>query len=424
MLKTMAGTRMQWRGLSLSRVLLQQDHYTILGVPRNASPEMIKKGYRVMAKKYHPDAGGQKNADMFSKVNDAYRTLSDNQKRQQYDGTTAARGGGPVPGAGASYGSQQTPGFEGWENMNFDFTDRAKSPNQGMDLNRMWEDIFGSGTADGRDRSKKAARFKPQRGADITVSKTLSFKEAVEGCVQEVSYFYQRRCIPCRGSGSKDGQPVSKCTQCGGRGKTSKSNGYYHVEQPCPACNGIGEMIKTLCGQCGGSGTVKDRTTQQVTVPPGVDTRDRLRVGGKGEAGIRGGTPGNLFIDIRVEDTTHFIRDQEDIHYIKPLTVTQAIIGGKVILPTISGDVNLTVPQGTQQGEVVVLRGKGIKKTQSNVSGNMYVHFHVVIPKELSAKQRAAIEHFDEDIKAVDSQKEVMLFKETYKKMIDFKEPV
>eukprot|EP01060_Flectonema_neradi_P022961 TRINITY_DN3117_c0_g1_i1.p1 TRINITY_DN3117_c0_g1~~TRINITY_DN3117_c0_g1_i1.p1 ORF type:complete len:442 (+),score=56.44 TRINITY_DN3117_c0_g1_i1:172-1326(+) len=383
---------------------------------------MIKKGYRLMAKKYHPDAGGQKSADMFSKVNDAYKTLSDPQKRQVYDGSRGGGGRGPIPGAGSTYGTQQAAGFEGWENMNFGYAGKQGAATQGMNLNKMWEDIFGSGQADGRNDPRKS-KFKPQKGGDITVPKTISFKQAVDGCVTEVSYSYLRRCIPCKGTGSKDGQAVSKCNQCGGRGKMSKTNGYYHVEQPCPTCNGVGEMIRTLCGQCGGSGTVKDRTTQQVTIPAGVNTRDRLRVGGKGESGTRGGTAGNLFIDVTVEEDPHFIRDADDIHHIKPITVTQAILGAKVILPTISGDVSLTVPKGTQQGDSLILRGKGVKKPQSTSCGNMYVHFHIVMPSSLTPKQRAAMEHFAEDEQPVDSSSQILKSKEQFRKLINFKEP-
>ena len=310
----------QRRYLSATRGLLEQDHYGILGLPKSASQDQVKKAYLSLAKKHHPDAaGGKGNSDQFNKVNEAYKTLNDPQKRQVYDmsqqgghGSSFAGATG-APGAGAGFDARQQ-GFAGWDNMDFAYTGAQggqQTDRMGTDLGKMWEDIFGSGAAGAAGAGAKArvSRYQPKRGEDVTVKLHLGFVEAVEGTVKEVSYFYTRRCHPCKGTGSRDGAPVAKCTVCGGRGKQSKSNGYYHVEQPCAACNGAGEIVRDLCAPCGGKGSIKDRTTQQVTVPAGVNTKDRLRVAGKGEAGIRGGAAGNLYIDVVVENDSVFVRD-------------------------------------------------------------------------------------------------------------------
>eukprot|EP01063_Lacrimia_lanifica_P010175 TRINITY_DN16917_c0_g1_i1.p2 TRINITY_DN16917_c0_g1~~TRINITY_DN16917_c0_g1_i1.p2 ORF type:complete len:447 (+),score=154.10 TRINITY_DN16917_c0_g1_i1:54-1394(+) len=431
------GALPQERWFSRTAAALEQEHYSILGVPRNATPDQVKKAYRSAAKKYHPDAGGKGkgNADMFNKVNEAYKTLSDPQKRQVYDmssgGAGGASGGGGAAGAGHEW-NQKAGGFPGWNNMEFSYTGQQGAgthhAKMASDLGSMWEDIFGSGTG-GAQQGQKArmARYQPQRGVDVAVKLKLDFKEAVEGTKKEVTYFFEQKCTPCRGTGSKDGAPVVKCTVCNGRGKMTSSNGYYHVEQPCTACGGVGEIVRDLCSNCGGKGTVKARTTQQVNVPAGVDTKDRLRVAGKGGAGIRGGAPGNLFIDVIVDNETTFTRDGEDMHVIQPLTVAQAIMGAKIQVPTISGQVNITVPPGTQQGDKQLLRNMGVRKPQKNTVGDMYVHFHIHMPSvtSLTSKQKELLESFDLEMgeqREHLSPKNMFMVKQKYKKMIDFKD--
>eukprot|EP00754_Rhynchopus_humris_P001762 Rhum_TRINITY_DN11012_c0_g1::Rhum_TRINITY_DN11012_c0_g1_i1::g.41864::m.41864/K03686/dnaJ; molecular chaperone DnaJ len=387
-----ASSPQQRRHFGVTRGLFEQDHYGVLGLPKSASQEQVKKAYLSLAKKHHPDAaGGKGNSDQFNKVNEAYKTLNDPQKRQVYDMSqqgahgSSFSGATGAPGAGAGFDTRQQ-GFTGWDNMDFAYTGAQggqQTDRMGTDLGKMWEDIFGSGAggAAGAGAKARVSRYQPKRGEDVTVKLHLGFVEAVEGTVKEVSYFYTRRCHPCKGTGSRDGAPVAKCTVCGGRGKQSKSNGYYHVEQPCAACNGAGEIVRDLCAPCGGKGSIKDRTTQQVTVPAGVNTKDRLRVAGKGEAGIRGGAAGNLYIDVAVENDSVFVRDGEDVHLIQPLSLVQAVLGGKITVPTIRGEVTVNVPSGTQQGDKLVLRGKGIKKPQLPTTGHQYVHFHVTVPK-------------------------------------------
>eukprot|EP01064_Diplonema_japonicum_P010871 TRINITY_DN1809_c1_g5_i1.p1 TRINITY_DN1809_c1_g5~~TRINITY_DN1809_c1_g5_i1.p1 ORF type:complete len:470 (+),score=87.29 TRINITY_DN1809_c1_g5_i1:109-1410(+) len=421
----------QTRGLfRATKWLGEQDHYNVLNIPRNATEQQIKKAYRAMAKKYHPDAGPKGDSAMFGKVTDAYKTLSDTQKRQAFD--MKNNGGGYAGAAGAGAGSNfnaQHQGFPGWENMEFAHTNSGSqhSAKMGQDLGNMWDELFGN---ENRGTKARMEKYQPERGADVTVKLALNFDEAVDGVTKEVSYFYQRKCVPCRGTGSKDGAPITKCTVCHGRGKQTKSNGYYHVEQSCTACGGSGKILRELCASCAGKGTTKDRTTQQVKVPAGVDTKDRLRVAGKGEAGVRGGAPGNLFIDVIVDNATVFTRDGEDIHLIQPISLTTAIIGGKITIPTVSGDITVTVPPGTQQGDKVLVRGKGIKKPQQNSVGHMYLHYHIDIPKTINDKQRIALEHFAEEEAAdasqagVASMKNMIKVKHKYNRMIQFKDSI
>ena len=299
------------RHLSCTVGLFEANHYETLKISRDATTDQVKKAYRTMAKEHHPDSQGKGSADMFQKVSEAYNTLSDSQKRQAYDAKHqhpgSYGGSGAAPGAGAQYDARQQ-GFQGWNNMEFSYTGNQHNAGATANLHGMWEDIFGAGAATGGAR-ERVSKYKPEKGQDVTVKLQLGFVESVEGCKKEISYFFQDRCRPCNGSGSKGGKPVQKCAVCGGRGKTQKSNGYYHMEQPCQACNGAGEIVHELCNGCGGKGTIKAKTTQQVNVPPGVDTKDRLRVAGKGECGIRGGTRGNLFLDIIVENDSVFTRD-------------------------------------------------------------------------------------------------------------------
>ncbi|KAJ9473031.1 Chaperone protein DnaJ [Diplonema papillatum] len=409
-----------------TRALLEQDHYKVLNIPRNSTSQDIKSAYRALAKKYHPDMSGKGNADMFSRVNDAYQQLSDPQKRQVYDMSSAGMGsaggmgaGGSAAGAGHNYNTAQQ-GFQGWNDMEFNYAG-THSQKMGADLGRMWEEIFNDGK--GAGSAPHAARYQPVRGGDVSIKVKLGFLEAVEGCQKEVSYYYQRKCVPCKGTGSRGGEAVSKCSACHGRGKSTKTNGYYHVEQPCTVCGGAGEIIRALCSTCGGKGTAKERTTQLVTMPAGVNSKDRLRVNGKGDAGIRGGAPGNLFVDLIVDNDTVFTRDKEDIHLIQPVTVSDAMLGAKISVATISGDVALTVPPSTQQGDKIVLKGKGVRKPNQNQVGDMYVHFHVLIPKSLTQKQRLALEHFaeDEDRSSSLDLQTMMRVKSKYQNLITFK---
>eukprot|EP00755_Sulcionema_specki_P006254 Sspe_Gene.34963::Locus_16974_Transcript_1_1_Confidence_1.000_Length_2388::g.34963::m.34963/K03686/dnaJ; molecular chaperone DnaJ len=403
----------QARLFQVSTRLLVRSHYDTLGIHRKASASEVKKAYREKAKKYHPDMNKGATTEDFGKITEAYNVLNDPQKRQAYDMSLGQGGASTAAGANAGFNP-----YQHWNKMEFQFTGSQQDPNMGPELGKMWEDIFGSAGT-----KTKPTKHTAQKGGDITLKLKLSFLEAVEGCTKEVSYQYLRRCTPCKGTGSKDGAHRVRCTMCHGRGKQQTSNGFYHIEQPCSACGGSGEIVRSLCTSCGGSGTTKDRTTQQITVPAGVNTLDRLRIPNKGEAGTRGGQNGHLFIDVYVEDHHIFTRDGEDVHVVLPITVTQAALGGKVSLPTLSGDVTLTVSPGTQQGEKVVLRGKGIRKPNRNTVGDQYVHFHIMIPRNLSPKQRAALELLAaEEDKAPPSQQTFRALKEKYKKWIDFKE--
>jgi len=344
----------------------KRDYYEVLGIVRTATVDDIKKAYRRLAIKYHPDKnpGDADAEEKFKEAAEAYGVLSDDEKRARYD----------------RYGHQ------GVGSVGFD-------PNQFADFGDILGDLFGFGDFFGtsRRRSTRAAR-----GNDLRYDLTLSFEEAVFG--KDVTLEVPRTitCATCSGSGAKPGtQPVT-CGGCGGRGQIRYSQGFFAVSRTCPQCGGAGKVIKDPCATCNGAGRVREERSISVKVPAGVDDGSRLRVAGEGEAGFNGGPPGDLYVFISVSEHAKFSRRDYDIHSEEMITVTRATLGGDVVVDTLDGKETLRIPPGTQPAQVFRLRGKGVRFLDGNGRGDHYVHVNVRIPTSLSEEQRALYEQLAE----------------------------
>jgi len=341
----------------------KRDYYEVLGLQRTATIDEIKKSYRKLALKYHPDKNpGDANAEeKFKEAAEAYGVLSDDEKRARYD----------------RYGHQGAGGFGGID------------PNQFADFGDILGDLFGFGDFFGTRGGRRNARA---RGNDLRYDLQLDFLEAVWG--KEVSLNVPRvvSCETCHGSGAKPGTQPVKCTGCDGRGQIRYSQGFFAVARTCPQCGGAGKVIKDPCATCNGAGRVREEKKISVKIPQGVDDGSRLRVAGEGESGFNGGPAGDLYVFIGVKDHPKFTRRDYDIHTEQTISITQAALGGDVKTETIDGEDSLKLPSGTQPNQVFRIRGKGVPYLDGTGRGDHYVHMAVRIPTSLSAEQRALLE--------------------------------
>jgi len=347
----------------------KRDYYEVLGVPRTASLDDIKKSYRKLALKFHPDKnpGDPAAEESFKEAAEAYGVLSDEQKRAQYDRYGHAATGG---------------GFGGFD------------PNQFADFGDILGDLFGFGDFFGGSRRRSGPRA--ARGNDLRYDLTLEFEEAAFG--KEVSIDVPRviQCATCNGSGAKPGtQPVT-CSGCGGRGQVRYSQGFFAVQRSCPQCGGAGKVIKDPCVTCNGSGRVREEKKISVKIPAGVDEGSRLRIAGEGEAGYNGGPSGDLYVFISVKEHAKFQRREYDIHSEQPVSFTRAALGGEIKVDTIDGAETLRIPAGTQPNQVFRLRGKGVQYLQSPGRGDHFVHVAVRVPTSLNDEQRELLHRFAE----------------------------
>ena len=354
----------------------KRDYYEVLGVDRNADDAALKKAYRVLAKKYHPDTNpGDKEAEAkFKEASEAYAVLSDPEKRRQYDqfGHAAFDGSG-----GASAG-----GF------NFDFGG----------MGDMFGDIFGDIFGGGRTRS---ANNGPQRGSNIRTSVRITFEEAVFGCEKELELTLKDECQTCHGTGAKPGTSPVQCTKCGGKGQivyTQQSLfGMVRNVQTCPDCNGKGTVVKEKCPDCYGTGYKSSRKKIQVTVPAGIDNGQSIRIRGKGEPGINGGERGDLLVEVVVSRHPIFQRQGFDLYSTSPISFAQAALGGDVKIKTIDGDVLFNIKPGTQTDTKIRLKGKGVPTLRNkNVRGDHFVTLVVQVPEHLTSEQKDLIRKYDE----------------------------
>jgi len=343
----------------------KRDYYEVLGVERTAAVDDIKKAYRRLALKYHPDKnpGDAEAEEKFKEAAEAYGVLSDEEKRARYD-----RFGHQGVGQGGG-------GFD---------------PNQFADFGDILGDLFGFGDLFGTSRRQRSTRA--ARGNDLRYDLTLTFEEAVFGKDVTLEIPRTATCATCSGSGAKPGtQPVT-CSGCGGRGQIRYSQGFFAVARTCPQCGGAGKVIKDPCATCNGAGRVREERSISVKVPAGVDDGSRLRVGGEGEAGMNGGPSGDLYVFISVREHPKFTRRDYDIHSEEPISVTRATLGGDVNVDTLDGRETLRIPPGSQPGQVFRLRGKGVQFLDGSGRGDHYVHVNVRIPSSLSDEQRALYE--------------------------------
>ncbi len=366
----------------------KRDYYEVLGIQKGASDEEIKKAYRQMAKKYHPDLhpDDPEAAEKFKEVNEANDVLSDPQKRQRYDQFGHA-GVDPSYGAGAGgYGG----GFGGFGGF---------SSGDGIDLGDIFDSFFGGGMG---SRSSSSNPNGPKRGSDISTSYTLNFMQACKGYSASIDVSRSEVCDTCNGSGAKPGTTAKTCTECNGTG-TIRFNqrtlfGTMASTRPCTKCSGKGKIITDPCQTCRGTGRVQKRQTINVNIPAGIDDGQILRVAGQGNMGQNGGQRGDLNVRISVKKDPLFERKGFDVWTEIPITYSQAVLGDEITVPTIDGNVTYTVPPGTQPDTVFRLRGKGIQKLQREGRGDQLVKVTLEVPKNLNKKQKDALVAFSEQL--------------------------
>ncbi len=364
----------------------KRDYYEVLGVGRSAGADEIKKAYRKLAVKYHPDKnpGNVEAEEKFKEATEAYEILSDPQKRQKYDqfGHQAF-----APGGGGGFGAG---GFEG-----IDLEEALRTfmgafgGGGGGRGGSIFDDFFGGGGGAARGSRRDA-----NRGNDLRFDLEIDFEEAVFGSQRDLTFNVMDECKECRGTGAEAGSKRETCPQCKGTGQSITSNGFFHVRQTCSMCGGAGEIIRQPCRTCRGSGRVKNRRTITLKIPAGVETGSRLRVAGKGENGLRGGPPGDLYVVLHVREHELFKRRDEDIFVQVPIPYPVAALGGEIQVPTIHGYAKLKIPPGTESGKVFRLRGRGLKGVGTFGNGDQHVVVMVETPERLSHKQRKALDEY------------------------------
>ena len=356
----------------------KQDYYEILGVSRSATQEEIKKAYRKLAVKYHPDKNpGNKDAEeQFKEVGEAYEALGNPEKRRIYDQFGHAGLSGQGFGGGGGFG-----GFGGFDP--FEIFERAFGGES------IFDSLFGFGRRSGRSSSGAA------RGSDLRYNLSLTLEEAAKGISKKIAITKRAVCSACKGSGASEGTKKVTCSQCGGTGQIRTAQGFFSISRPCAACGGTGQIIQNPCRNCGGSGTEKAKKTISLNIPPGVDTGSQLKVSGEGEAGFRGGPPGNLYVVIEVEQHSFFDRHGDDLLCEIPLSFPMVALGGSIDVPTLDGKVSLKIPAGTQSGKIFRLRGKGITNLHGYGTGDLHVRVIVETPQRLNREQKELLEKFE-----------------------------
>ncbi|MBQ3559788.1 MAG: molecular chaperone DnaJ [Agathobacter sp.] len=358
----------------------KRDYYEVLGVPKNADDAEIKKAFRTLAKKYHPDAhpGDAECEAKFKEAQEAYAVLSDAEKRRQYD----QFGHAAFDGAGGAGG--------------FDFS--------GMDMSDIFGDIFGDffgGGFGGGFGGSRRSNNGPRQGANVRMSVRVSFEEAVFGCEKEIEFNYKETCKTCGGNGAKPGTSPETCTKCGGKGKVVISQqslfGMMQNVTTCPDCNGSGKIVKERCTDCYGSGYIVKKVKKTVEIPAGIDNGQCVRVREFGEPGINGGPRGDLLVEVVVSRSSQFERQDMNIFSDANITYAIAALGGDVRIKTVDGDIIYTVNPGTQSGTRIRLRGKGVPSVRNkDVRGDHYVTLIIETPKNLSKEAKEALRKFDE----------------------------
>ncbi len=354
----------------------KRDFYEVLGVARTATDEELKKAYRKLAVKYHPDKnpGSKEAEERFKELGEAYGVLSDPQKRAAFDqyGTAAFDPRARANGAGGGGGDP------------FDIFRQAFGGRGGGGGGDFFDQFFGG----------EAEESSGGRGEDLRYDLELTLEEAFNGVEKEIRFTKPMTCEGCAGAGAEKGSKVVRCPQCAGRGRVVTSRGIFSIQQTCPRCQGAGESIEKPCRTCGGEGRRNQSTSVRIRIPAGVDTGVRLRSAGNGAAGVRGGTNGDLHVVLSVKQHSLFNRDGDDLLCEVPISFVQAALGGEVDVPTMTGKARISVPNGTQSGTKFRLKGRGVKNVQGYGTGDLIVRVNVEIPQKLNAQQRAALEGF------------------------------
>ena len=351
--------------------MAKRDYYEVLGVDKGASADQIKSAYRKQAIKHHPDKNkGDKSAeDKFKEASEAYHVLSNSERKQNYDnfGHAAFENGGGRGGFG-----------------NFDFSNHFSD---------IFEDFFGEGFGSGGRRSKRSNN----RGSDLRYDLSITLEEAYTGKKQDIKFSTSEKCDTCSGSGSKPGHDAGSCSMCGGHGQVRSSQGFFTVQQTCPQCSGSGEMITNPCGSCGGQGKKQASKRLSVTIPKGVDDGTRIRLAGKGEAGSRSASNGDLYLFINIYSHDLFKRSDENLFFECPISIADAALGASIEIPTIDGGkAKIKIPSGTQSGKQFRLKGKGMPYMRGSGTGDLYVQVNTEVPVSLNKEQKELLEKFRE----------------------------
>jgi molecular chaperone DnaJ len=349
--------------------MAKRDFYEILGLAKNASDDEIKKAYRKLAMKYHPDRNPDSKGaeDKFKEAKEAYEMLSDPQKREAYDRYGHA-GVDPNMGGG---------GFGGQGGFGDAFGD-------------IFGDIFG------QQRGRSGGGPQVYRGADLRYNLEISLEQAANGFDTTIRVPSWDSCETCHGSGAKPGTSPTTCTTCAGHGQVRMQQGFFSIQQTCPKCHGSGKIIPEPCATCAGTGRIKRTKTLEVKIPEGIDDGMRIRSSGNGEPGMNGGPPGDLYVEIHIKPHPVFQRDGDDLHCEMPISFAKAALGGEIEVPTLGGKVSFPIPEGTQSGKTFRLRGKGIKGVRSGYAGDLFCHVVVETPVKLTDRQKDLLRELDQ----------------------------
>ena len=373
------------KGKNKAMAETKRDYYEVLGVPKDADEAALKKAYRVLAKKYHPDANpGDKEAEAkFKEASEAYSVLSDPEKRRKYDQFGHAAFEGGAGGAG---------GYGG-----FDFN--------GADMGDIFGDIFGDFFGGGRSAYGRSSNG-PMRGANLRTGVRITFEEAIFGCEKEIELTLKDECPKCHGTGAKPGTSPVTCPKCNGKGKivyTQQSFfGQVQNVQTCPDCRGTGKIVKEKCPDCYGTGYISSKKKIQVKIPAGIDNGQSIRIAGKGEPGTNGGERGDLLVEVTVSRSPVFMRQETSIFSTVPISFATAALGGPIKIKTVDGEVEYEVKPGTQTDTKVRLRGKGVPSLRNkNIRGDHYVTLVVTVPEKLTEEQKEALKRFDDAMKGI-----------------------
>tara|TARA_B100000945_G_scaffold257712_1_gene215303 strand:- start:517 stop:1653 length:1137 start_codon:yes stop_codon:yes gene_type:complete len=351
----------------------KRDYYEVLGVNKSAKKEEIKKSYRKLALKYHPDKNkGDKGAEeKFKEASEAYHVLSDDKRKASYDqfGHAAFQGSGGQGGFG-----------------NFDFS---------SSFSDIFEDVFGDLGDFGFASSGGSRRRSNNRGSDLRYDVSIDLNDAFAGTEKKINYTTYKKCKTCTGSGAKPGSKPSVCNYCNGQGKVRSSQGFFTIQQTCPQCSGEGEKITNPCSNCSGIGKVQSNESVSVKIPKGVDDGTRIRLAGKGEAGSKGGGNGDLYLFVTVEPHNIFKRAEENLYYELPISIADAALGTAVEVPSIDGGkTKIKIPSGTQSGKQLRLKGKGMPILRRNLLGDLYIRIITEVPTSLTKRQKELLSEF------------------------------
>ncbi|AGF47073.1 molecular chaperone DnaJ [Candidatus Kinetoplastibacterium desouzaii TCC079E] len=351
--------------------MAKRDFYEVLGLKKNASDDEIKKAYRKLAMKYHPDRNpdDKKSEDKFKEAKEAYEVLGDPQKRSSYDRF------------GHDWSSQQ--GFSSSQGMNSGFADA---------FGDIFGEIFGGSASGGGDRS----RF---RGSDLKYNLDITLEQAASGFTTDINVPGWDTCKECKGSKSKPGSSTKKCSTCNGKGSLRIQQGFFSIQQTCHVCHGSGEEIPNPCATCNGVGKVSVNKTLQVSIPVGIDDGMRIRLNGNGEPGVNGGQSGDLYVEVHIKKHKIFQRDSDNLHCELTIPFTTAALGGSIQVPTLNGKAEIVIPEGTQSGKTFRLKGKGMRSMRGGYNGDLYCHVTVETPVNLTEPQKNFLRDFEKTLK-------------------------